>query len=139
MFRIAKSSESNIQVTIIEDDDMLLNNNRNENEDGDDPTEKWYLINQTKTLPQIWEMIMNAFTIYSLFATPFILVFPEHYQSVQVFELINDIFFIIDAFLSFFKIYGDYRTLPETSWHYFSGYFIFDFLSVFPGLVGNKS
>jgi hypothetical protein len=56
-------------------------------------------------------MIMNAFTIYSLFATPFILVFPEYYNRVEVFELVNDIFFIIDACLSFFKIYGDNRTL----------------------------
>ncbi len=67
------------------------------------------------------------------------LVFPEYYNRVEVFELVNDIFFIIDACLSFFKIYGDNRTLSQTSWHYFRGYFIFDFLSVFPGLVGNKS
>jgi len=26
---------------------------------------------------------------------------------VEVFELVNDVFFIIDACLSFFKIYGD--------------------------------
>lgn len=82
MFRIAKSSEANIQVTVIEDDDLLMNNNRGDMEDGDDPFEKWYLINQTKTIPQIWEMVMNAFTIYSLFATPFILVFPEYYPRV---------------------------------------------------------
>jgi hypothetical protein len=70
MFRIAKSSEANIQVTVLDDEDMLVHN-RNDEDDGDDPFEKWYLINQNKTLPQIWEMIMNAFTIYSLFATPF--------------------------------------------------------------------
>ena len=39
-------------------------------EENDDPFEKWYLINENKTLPQIWEFIMNAFTIYSLVATP---------------------------------------------------------------------
>ena len=47
------------------------------------------------------------------------LVFPEYYSSVQSFELVNDIFFILDAFLSFFKMVGDYRTLSQTSWHYF--------------------
>lgn len=50
MFRIAKSSEANIQVTVLEDEDMLIQN-RNDEEDGDDPFEKWYLINQNKTLP----------------------------------------------------------------------------------------
>jgi hypothetical protein len=61
-------------VTVIDDDDILENQVR---EDGgeagvfEDPFEKWYLINQNKTMPQIWEFIMNAFTIYSLFATPF--------------------------------------------------------------------
>jgi hypothetical protein len=38
---------------------------------------------------------------------------------VQSFELENDIFFILDAFLSFFNIVGDNRTLSQTSWHYF--------------------
>ncbi len=52
------------------DDDDLNNQDRFDGEDGDDPFEKWYLINQNKTLPQIWEFIMNAFTIYSLVATP---------------------------------------------------------------------
>ena len=48
MFRITKSNEANIQVTVIDDDDMLENQLR---EDGngaaaaDDPFEKWYLIN----------------------------------------------------------------------------------------------
>ena len=50
MFRIAKSSEANIQVTVLDDDDQLMQN-RNDEEDGDDPFEKWYLINQSKTLP----------------------------------------------------------------------------------------
>ena len=50
MFRIAKSSEANIQFTVLDDDDQLMQN-RNDEEDGDDPFEKWYLINQSKTLP----------------------------------------------------------------------------------------
>jgi hypothetical protein len=52
------------------DEDEVLEQQRQQ-EEGDDPFEKWYLINQTKNLPQTWEFIMNAFTIYSLFATPF--------------------------------------------------------------------
>jgi hypothetical protein len=52
------------------DDDDIADNQRLEGEDGDDPFEKWYLINENKTAAQIWEFIMNAFTIYSLVATP---------------------------------------------------------------------
>jgi hypothetical protein len=50
MLRITKSCEANIMITNIEDDDILLEQNR-QNEDGDDPFEKWYLINPNKTLP----------------------------------------------------------------------------------------
>jgi hypothetical protein len=69
MFRITKSNEANIQVTVMDEDDAAIND-RLDGDDGDDPFEKWYLINQNKTLPQIWEFVMNAFTIYSLVATP---------------------------------------------------------------------
>ncbi len=54
----------------MDDDDMANEDRYNNGDDGDDPFEKWYLINGSKTMPQIWEFIMNAFTIYSLFATP---------------------------------------------------------------------
>ena len=45
-------------------------------------------------------------------------MFPEYYKSVHSFEFVNDIFFIVDAFLCFFKMYGDSTTLPQTAWHY---------------------
>jgi len=48
----------------------------------------------------------------------FRLVFPEYFSSVETIELINDIFFICDIVLSFFKIQGDNRTLAKTSWNY---------------------
>jgi hypothetical protein len=67
------------------------------------------------------------------------LVFPEYYPTVESFELVNDVFFILDIFLSFFKIYGDNRTLSKTAINYLTGYFIFDFLSVFPGLIGKSN
>ena len=69
MFRITKSSEANIQVTVIDEDEVY--EQQRQQEEGDDPQEKWYLINMTKQIPKMWEFIMYAFTIYSLFATPF--------------------------------------------------------------------
>jgi hypothetical protein len=69
MSRITKSSEANIQVTVIDEDEVY--EQQRQQEEGDDPTEKWYLINPNKQIPAIWDFIIEAFTIYSLFATPF--------------------------------------------------------------------
>ena len=72
MSRITKSSEANIQVTVIDEDEVY--EQQRQQEEGDDPTEKWYLINPNKQIPAIWDFIIEAFTIYSLFATPFMYV-----------------------------------------------------------------
>ena len=70
MFRITKSNEANIQVTVMDEDDLDTKRLEEVGEDGEDPFEKWYLINEKKNIAQIWEFIMNVFTIYSLVATP---------------------------------------------------------------------
>jgi hypothetical protein len=54
----------------MDEDDLDTKRLEEVGEDGEDPYEKWYLINQNKNIPQIWEFIMNVFTIYSLVATP---------------------------------------------------------------------
>ena len=54
----------------MDEDDLDTKRLEEVGEDGEDPFEKWYLINHKKNLPQIWEFIMNVFTIYSLVATP---------------------------------------------------------------------
>lgn len=54
------------KAQIVEDDELFSSDKPNQ-----DGEEKWYLINEDKTLPQIWNMIMNCLTIYTLFATPF--------------------------------------------------------------------
>ena len=51
---------------IISEDDLLDTNQDEEND-----RVKWYLISSKGTLIQIWEQVMNAFTIYTLFTTPF--------------------------------------------------------------------
>jgi hypothetical protein len=70
MFRITKSNEANIQVTVMDEDDLDTKRLEEVGEDSEDPYEKWYLINQNKNIPQIWGFIMNVFTIYSLVVTP---------------------------------------------------------------------
>lgn len=67
---MTRSYQSEIKAIPIEEDD-ILNGDKNNDNQNKDPNEKWYLINESKTIPQAWEMIMNAFTIYTLFTTPF--------------------------------------------------------------------
>jgi hypothetical protein len=45
MFRITKSNEANIQVTVMDEDDLDTKRLEEVGEDGEDPYEKWYLIN----------------------------------------------------------------------------------------------
>ena len=70
MFRITKSNEANIEVTVMDEDDLDTKRLEEVGEDGEDHYEKWYLINLNKNIPQIREFIMNVFTIYSLLASP---------------------------------------------------------------------
>jgi hypothetical protein len=71
MSRIASSSEANINVHII-DEKVLHHEKLYEDSDSEESQEKWYLINPKKTIPMIWDFLMNLFTIYSLVATPLV-------------------------------------------------------------------
>lgn len=50
MARITKSSEANIMITNIEDDDILLEQNKQNDDVDDHPSEKWYLIYPDKPI-----------------------------------------------------------------------------------------
>ena len=41
---------------------------------------KWYLIDRNRTFCKVWNMMITLLLIYSLFVTPYILVFPEVYE-----------------------------------------------------------
>ena len=57
------------------------------NEDADEenqiidsvPKLKWYLIDSERTFCKIWDFIITLLTMYTLFITPFLLVFPDCY------------------------------------------------------------
>ena len=59
------------------------------NEDADEenqiidsmPKLKWYLIDSERTFCKIWDFIITLLTMYTLFITPFLLVFPDVYQT----------------------------------------------------------
>jgi len=65
---------------------------------------KWYIIREDNTFPQFWTFVINSMTFYSLFITPFVLVFKEATIVFENFELFVDICFTMDIFLNFFKL-----------------------------------
>ncbi len=66
MNRMRQALESDVKAEEIDEDDLYRESELNEED-----TTKWYLINETKLMPQVWTLIMNAFTTYTLFVTPF--------------------------------------------------------------------
>ena len=71
-------AESNLKEMMIDDI----------NEDADDenqiidsqPKLKWYLIDTDRTFCKVWNFLITIVTIYTLFVTPFLLVFDEVYE-----------------------------------------------------------
>ena len=47
---------------------------------------KWYIIRQENTLPQLWNFLINSLTVYAMFATPFVLVFPAASDNIVVLD-----------------------------------------------------
>ena len=65
---------------------------------------KWYIIRQENTLPQLWNFLINSLTVYAMFATPFVLVFPEASDDIVSLEIFTDICFTLDILMNFFKL-----------------------------------
>ena len=77
--RLKKMAESNLKEMMIDD----INEDANEDSHVNESSEKlkWYLIDTEKTFCKVWNFIITIIIIYSLFMGPFVLVFPEIYQS----------------------------------------------------------
>jgi hypothetical protein len=65
---------------------------------------KWWIIRSENTLPQMWSIITNFLTIYALFVTPVVVVFPMAGDYLEDFELFVDICFAIDIVMSFVRL-----------------------------------
>lgn len=44
---------------------------------------KWYLIDTEKSFCKVWNFIISILIIYELFVVPFVLVFPEIYNTIE--------------------------------------------------------
>jgi hypothetical protein len=72
-------AESNLKEMMIDD----INEDADEENQIIDsvPKLKWYLIDSERTFCKIWDFIITLLTMYTLFITPFLLVFPDVYQK----------------------------------------------------------
>ena len=115
-------------------------NNQDDQEDvviKDNVVWRWWIIRQENTLPQFWNFVINTLTIYALFVTPFVLVFPECSFYLRSLELFADACFTLDIILNFLKLEDNQKEedFPELRMNYLKSTFIFDCFAALPGLV----
>lgn len=98
-----------------------------------------FVLNPESSHMFLWESIVNIIYLLSFFFIPFILCDPHTIlPTVHWLEFFFDIVIFLDIILDFFTMYKD-----DTEWvkdhkkiaiNYLSSYFIFDCISVCPGL-----
>ena len=98
---------------------------------------KWWIIRSENTLPQMWSIITNFLTIYALFVTPVVVVFPMAGDYLEDFELFVDVCFAIDIVMSFVRLEDgkkeeDFRAIRLA---YLKSTFVFDCIACLPGLI----
>ena len=65
---------------------------------------RWYIIRTENTFPQIWAFLLNNLTVYAMFATPLVLVFPTFSDSLRQFEIFVDVCFTIEILCNFYRL-----------------------------------
>lgn len=71
-------AESNLKEMMIDD----INEDANEDNQINDNQQKlkWYLIDTDRTFCKLWNFMITMLIIYSMFVTPFVMVFPDVYM-----------------------------------------------------------
>jgi hypothetical protein len=77
--RLKKMADFNLKEMMIDD----INEDANEESQVNDQSEKlkWYLIDTEKTFCKFWNFLITILIIYSLFMSPFVLVFSDIYNT----------------------------------------------------------
>lgn len=116
---------------------------------------KWYLIDKERTPCKVWDFVITLIIIYSLFVTPFILVFSDVYQyydeekdiyytdeannpsqvRLKTLEQVFDIIYILEILLNFIKRTRAHKDLQAIADNYIKTYFIFDVVATLPCLL----
>ena len=75
--RLQKMTESNLKEMMIDD---INEEAEEETTQTEQPQKgKWYHIDKERTVCKVWNFMITILTIYTLFVTPFVLVFPSIY------------------------------------------------------------
>jgi hypothetical protein len=116
----------------VEEDDILENINSSTEQEW-----KWWIIRSENTLPQLWSILTNFLTIYALFVTPVVVVFPEAGDYLEEFELFVDVCFSVDIVLSFIRLNSNQKEsdFEQIRVDYLKTYFLFDCFAALPGLL----
>ena len=77
-------AESNLKEMMIDDINNEENNDTKYNSESQQVKIRWYLIDSERTFCKTWDFVITIITIYNMFVVPFILVFPEYYESEQL-------------------------------------------------------
>ena len=151
-------AESNLKEMMIDD----INENADEENQIIDsvPKLKWYLIDSERTFCKVWDFIITILTIYTSFVTPFLLVFPEVYQTcvpetsnkradckavepyqlnLNKIEMAIDIIYFVEILLNFVKKTMAYKDFRKIAKNYITGYFIIDVVATIPELYMQES
>lgn len=163
--RLQKMTESNLKEMMIDDI----------NEDQEEETThtetqpnklKWYLIDRERTFCKVWNFMITILIIYSLFVTPYILVFPTVYEwceladgnhiaeysnceamggkrqfndTLRKIEMAFDIIYFIEIILNFVKRSRAYTVFQTIAQNYLTGFFVFDVVSTIPCLFTGET
>ena len=80
--RLRKMADSNLKEMMIDD----INEDANDANlvaDSQDKI-KWYLIDTEKSFCKVWNFMISILIIYELFVVPFVLVFPDIYNTITI-------------------------------------------------------
>ena len=88
-------------------------------------------------MPQFWNFITNFLTIYALFVTPWVIVFPEFGGKLVNLEIFVDACFSLDILLTFIRLDSNQKEsdFPQIRKDYIKSAFVFDCVAALPGLL----
>lgn len=144
-------AESNLKEMMIDD----INDDDHEENQGMHDMQKipWYLIDTEKTFCKVWNFMITCLIIYSLFVTPYVLVFKDVYMNYDAetdsytrddkrqetlvkIEYFIDIVYLIEIIFNFVKRTRAQKDLSQIARGYVFGYFIFDLVGTLPLFLG---
>lgn len=113
--------------------------NRVENRDGGEPKIPWYIISHNNKIKKVFDTIVLILVGYSMcINTNYAAFGPPDNTGLIVFDWIVESLFVLSLILSFITAFKDQDTgvvvvdIKKISYKYLTGWFLIDFLSVFP-------